>query len=68
MRTRRLIAALGWGASIGALGGLVGLGGAEFRLPLLPHNPSTCGLRGRPCMARYHPYSLFATSAILRPW
>lgn len=35
MHTRRLVAALGWGASIGALGGLVGLGGAEFRLPVL---------------------------------
>ena len=35
MQTRRLVAALGWGASIGALGGLVGLGGAEFRLPVL---------------------------------
>jgi uncharacterized protein len=29
------VAALGWGACIGALGGLVGLGGAEFRLPVL---------------------------------
>ncbi|MER9506777.1 sulfite exporter TauE/SafE family protein [Mesorhizobium sp. M0579] len=28
-------AAFGWGVLIGALGGLVGLGGAEFRLPLL---------------------------------
>lgn len=35
MQVRRQIAALGWGASIGALGGLVGLGGAEFRLPVL---------------------------------
>ena len=35
MHTRRLVATLGWGASIGALGGLVGLGGAEFRLPVL---------------------------------
>jgi hypothetical protein len=35
MRVRRLVAALGWGASIGAIGGLVGLGGAEFRLPVL---------------------------------
>lgn len=35
MRTRRLVAALGWGASIGGIGGLVGLGGAEFRLPVL---------------------------------
>lgn len=35
MQTRRLVTALGWGASIGALGGLVGLGGAEFRLPVL---------------------------------
>lgn len=32
---RGSIAALGWGAAIGALGGLVGLGGAEFRLPVL---------------------------------
>lgn len=36
MRTRGgSVAALGWGASIGVLGGLVGLGGAEFRLPVL---------------------------------
>jgi uncharacterized membrane protein YfcA len=28
-------AAFGGGAIIGALGGLIGLGGAEFRLPLL---------------------------------
>ena len=28
-------AAFGGGALIGALGGLIGLGGAEFRLPLL---------------------------------
>jgi uncharacterized membrane protein YfcA len=28
-------AAFGAGAIIGALGGLIGLGGAEFRLPLL---------------------------------
>lgn len=32
---RGSVAALGWGASIGILGGLVGLGGAEFRLPVL---------------------------------
>lgn len=25
----------GWGAGIGTLGGLIGLGGAEFRLPVL---------------------------------
>lgn len=31
----RLVSALAWGAVIGVLGGLVGLGGAEFRLPLL---------------------------------
>ena len=35
-RTRRNpAAAFGGGAVIGALGGLIGLGGAEFRLPLL---------------------------------
>lgn len=34
MRENRL-AAFGGGAVIGALGGLIGLGGAEFRLPLL---------------------------------
>jgi uncharacterized membrane protein YfcA len=34
-RTRRAPAAFGGGAIIGALGGLIGLGGAEFRLPLL---------------------------------
>lgn len=28
-------AGLGWGAVIGSLGGLIGLGGAEFRLPVL---------------------------------
>jgi uncharacterized membrane protein YfcA len=33
--TRRSLAAFGGGAVIGALGGLIGLGGAEFRLPLL---------------------------------
>jgi uncharacterized membrane protein YfcA len=33
--TPRLLAALAGGAAVGVLGGLVGLGGAEFRLPLL---------------------------------
>jgi len=33
--SRSNIAAFGGGAIIGALGGLIGLGGAEFRLPLL---------------------------------
>lgn len=33
--SRGHIAAFGGGAVIGALGGLIGLGGAEFRLPLL---------------------------------
>lgn len=33
--TRNLPMAFGGGAVIGALGGLIGLGGAEFRLPLL---------------------------------
>lgn len=33
--TKRPLAAFGGGAAIGALGGLIGLGGAEFRLPLL---------------------------------
>ncbi len=32
---QNLPAAFGGGAIIGALGGLIGLGGAEFRLPLL---------------------------------
>jgi uncharacterized protein len=32
---RNLIAAFSSGAIIGTLGGLIGLGGAEFRLPLL---------------------------------
>jgi uncharacterized protein len=32
---RNVIAAFGSGAIIGSLGGLIGLGGAEFRLPLL---------------------------------
>src|SRR5271167_2337982 len=32
---RSKLAAFGGGAIIGALGGLIGLGGAEFRLPLL---------------------------------
>ena len=34
-RSRSLPAAFGTGALIGTLGGLIGLGGAEFRLPLL---------------------------------
>lgn len=34
-RTRNLATAFGGGGLIGALGGLIGLGGAEFRLPLL---------------------------------
>lgn len=34
-KQRSMPAALGGGAAIGALGGLIGLGGAEFRLPLL---------------------------------
>ncbi|PRH88618.1 permease [Labrys okinawensis] len=34
-RARSLPGAFGGGAIIGALGGLIGLGGAEFRLPLL---------------------------------
>jgi uncharacterized membrane protein YfcA len=35
--TRQVRAALAliWGAVIGTLGGLIGLGGAEFRLPVL---------------------------------
>lgn len=32
---RNLVSAFGAGAGIGALGGLIGLGGAEFRLPIL---------------------------------
>lgn len=32
---RNLVSALGTGAGIGALGGLIGLGGAEIRLPIL---------------------------------
>jgi uncharacterized membrane protein YfcA len=34
-RVRSLSAALGTGAGVGLLGGMIGLGGAEFRLPLL---------------------------------
>lgn len=34
-RIRRLLAAFVSGAGVGALGGLIGLGGAEFRLPIL---------------------------------
>ncbi len=34
-QARSLSVSFGGGASIGALGGLIGLGGAEFRLPLL---------------------------------
>jgi len=34
-RPRLLVAALGAGAAVGVLGGLIGLGGAEFRLPFL---------------------------------
>ena len=32
---RQNILALGWGGLIGVLGGLIGQGGAEFRLPVL---------------------------------
>jgi uncharacterized protein len=35
LQHRNLPAAFGSGAVIGTLGGLIGLGGAEFRLPLL---------------------------------
>ena len=35
IRPRRSIEEFGWGALIGTLGGLIGLGGAEFRLPVL---------------------------------
>lgn len=35
VRARSLWAALAAGAGVGLLGGLIGLGGAEFRLPLL---------------------------------
>ena len=35
MPAARPAMAFGWGALIGALGGLIGLGGAEFRLPVL---------------------------------
>jgi uncharacterized membrane protein YfcA len=34
-QSKRSLLALGWGALIGVLGGLIGLGGAEFRLPVL---------------------------------
>lgn len=34
-KQNRLPAAAAWGAAIGTLGGLIGLGGAEFRLPVL---------------------------------
>lgn len=33
--TSRMVQAFAAGAAIGTLGGLIGLGGAEFRLPLL---------------------------------
>jgi uncharacterized membrane protein YfcA len=35
MRADGSVAALAWGVAIGILGGLIGLGGAEFRLPVL---------------------------------
>lgn len=35
MQSRRRFLSFGCGAAIGTLGGLIGLGGAEFRLPLL---------------------------------
>ncbi|MDB9307394.1 hypothetical protein PN471_01740 [Aphanizomenon sp. CS-733/32] len=35
MRNIRNIWAFTWGALVGVLGGLIGLGGAEFRLPVL---------------------------------
>lgn len=35
MKSQHHVATFGSGAAVGALGGLIGLGGAEFRLPLL---------------------------------
>jgi uncharacterized membrane protein YfcA len=35
MNARRRLLGFCWGAAIGILGGLIGLGGAEFRLPVL---------------------------------
>lgn len=35
MNLDRFLLAFGWGALVGVLGGLIGLGGAEFRLPVL---------------------------------
>ncbi len=35
MLSHRRFLSFGCGAAIGTLGGLIGLGGAEFRLPLL---------------------------------
>jgi len=35
--------AFGFGVPIGALGGLIGLGGAEFRLPVLT-GPASCAI------------------------
>ncbi len=37
MRHRRTWIAVGWAVPIGTLGGLIGLGGGEFRLPVLVH-------------------------------
>lgn len=35
VQSSRELRAFAWGGAIGVLGGLIGLGGAEFRLPVL---------------------------------
>jgi uncharacterized protein len=54
--------AAGWGAPIGLLGGLIGLGGAEFRLPILAQ---VFGYRARRAVALNLAISLITVASAL---
>ncbi|MFK4525272.1 putative membrane protein YfcA [Bradyrhizobium japonicum] len=60
---RNAPAAFGTGAVIGALGGLIGLGGAEFRLPLLI---SVFGFKGLEAVILNKATSLVVVASALR--